>query len=98
VNVRASDDRVVLSIRNDDEARVHGVGRNDIDKKMPDECDEGDRDMVDLQAVIPRIAGLDQVTRERVARTKPPSHLWMTSGYHSRLASHTRASGRSSFS
>jgi hypothetical protein len=68
VNVRASDGCVVLSIRNDDEARVRDVDRIGIDEKMEDECDEGDREMVDLQVVVPRIAGSDQVTRERVAR------------------------------
>jgi hypothetical protein len=85
VNVGANDGHVVLFIRDDEDARVRVVDRSAIDEKMVDECDEGGREMIDLQAVVPRIAGLDQVTRERVARTKPSSHLWMTSGYHSRL-------------
>jgi hypothetical protein len=85
VNVGISDGHVVLFIHDEEEARGRVVDRSAIDKKMEDECDEGGREMIDLQAVVPRIAGLDQVTRERVARTKPPSRLWMTSGYRSRL-------------
>jgi hypothetical protein len=58
VNVGASDGHVVLSIHNDDEARVRSVDRSGIDENMEDECDEGGREMIDLQAVVPRIAGL----------------------------------------